>query len=558
MRTNFGFKLFNMRKSILSIAFLILACLSLHAQELEWKRDVMDGSRTGCIVPLTTDYAMSIGSVKGHTYYAPSGKIYKSKNISRTASVVLAAQNALLQVKEPVGTSAKELRKYYPESPLSNFFIDTIMKETERISGKKVDLGIGNFGGIRVDMPSGTVIVDDIMSMFPFKNYITYLTIKGSDVRRILERMAMRGFQVLGGVEVLVEGGRLLSAEIGGAPIDDEKLYGLATISFLLDGGDNLSLRSLAHDLEVYPDLVYDVIMDHILTETKAGRMLDADEDGRVKILDYEEEKEVIDYGEQGSTKLDSKKKLVILHTNDTHSHIDPVRGGLADGLGGVIERSVYVDSVRQAVGKRNLLMVDAGDFSQGTSYFSIHKGDVEIEVMNAIGYDVVALGNHEFDNGVEELARRLAKARFEVVCANYDFTGTPLEGLVKPYTIVRKAGNKIGIIGLLTDVTKVVDRSIADKMTYQDPVETANRYAKYLKETEKCDIVLCLSHLGFDGRMSDSKVASMSEDIDLIIGGHSHTELQQLAYRTNVRGEKVVVVQDGSWGTSVGNLRVN
>ena len=145
-------------------------------------------------------------------------------------------------------------------------------------------------------------------------------------------------------------------------------------------------------------------------------------------------------------------QQLTILHTNDTHSHIDPVRSGAEAGLGGVIERAAYVDSVRNADGRRNVLLVDAGDFSQGTSYFTMMHGDVEVDVMNAMKYDIACLGNHEFDNGLEELARRLADLDCPVVCANYEFNSPALGRLVSPCAIIRRAGLKIGFIGLLTD----------------------------------------------------------------------------------------------------------
>ena len=146
-------------------------------------------------------------------------------------------------------------------------------------------------------------------------------------------------------------------------------------------------------------------------------------------------------------------QELTILHINDTHSHVDPQRAGDYKGRGGVIEQAAFIDSVRTAVGKKNVLLLHAGDYGQGTSYFTELGGNIEIDVMNAFRFDATCLGNHEFDNGIAELARRLKNLRNDVVCANYDFTGTLLEGLVQPYTIVKKAGKKIGIIGLLTDI---------------------------------------------------------------------------------------------------------
>lgn len=251
-------------------------------------------------------------------------------------------------------------------------------------------------------------------------------------------------------------------------------------------------------------------------------------------------------------------QRLTILHTNDTHSHIDPVRSGAEAGLGGVIERAAYIDSVRAADGKRNVLLVDAGDFSQGSSYFTLLKGDVEIDIMNALGYDVTALGNHEFDNGLEELSRRLSNLDCPAVCANYEFTGSDLTDIVKPYVIIRRGGIKIGVIGLLTDVSRVVEKHIADKIRYLDPVEVVGRYADYLKNVRKCDLVMCLSHLGYDGgRDSDVGVASRTRNVDLIIGGHSHTFLEDAVEVENLDGEPVTIVTDGCWGLYVGNLKV-
>ena len=251
------------------------------------------------------------------------------------------------------------------------------------------------------------------------------------------------------------------------------------------------------------------------------------------------------------------QRELVILHTNDTHSHIDPVRGGRDDGRAGVIERAVLVDSVRNSVGKRDFLLLDAGDFSQGSSYFTILGGFLEVDVMNAMGYDVACLGNHEFDNGPDELAARLAKAKFKVVCANYDFDGK-LGKIVKPYTIVRKAGRKIGIIGLLTDVTDVVDKQYADKMTYKHPAEVVNNLASFLKEKKKCDLVICLTHLGYSAEIyCDPELVEQTRNVDLVIGGHSHTFLKTAKLFKNLDGEEVPVVQDGCWGINVGEIRV-
>lgn len=247
-------------------------------------------------------------------------------------------------------------------------------------------------------------------------------------------------------------------------------------------------------------------------------------------------------------------QELTILHMNDTHSHIDPQRSGTYAGRGGVIEQAVYIDSVRTVEGRRNVLLFHAGDFGQGTSYFTQLNGDVEIDVMNAHKFDVVCLGNHEFDNGVDELARRLADLDAEVVCSNYDFSSSPLEKHVKPYVIVRRAGLKIGIFGLLTDIAKVVDKSIADAFEYHDPAEVANRYAAFLRNEKKCDLVICLSHLGYE---EDKELASAVRNLDLIVGGHSHTLLHKKQLVRNPDGKDVVVVQNWKWGLNIGHLSV-
>ena len=176
-----------------------------------------------------------------------------------------------------------------------------------------------------------------------------------------------------------------------------------------------------------------------------------------------------------------SAQNLTILHLNDTHSHIEPERAGTLAGHGGVIEQAAYVDSVRTAEGAANVMLLHAGDFSQGSSYFTELGGDLEIDIINAMAYDAVCLGNHEFDNGINELARRLTNIKVPVVCANYNFKGSPLENLIKPYTIMEKAGRKIGVIGLLTDLSDVVSADVSVVIKYQNPKDALNLYAAEL-----------------------------------------------------------------------------
>ena len=252
---------------------------------------------------------------------------------------------------------------------------------------------------------------------------------------------------------------------------------------------------------------------------------------------------------------------LVILHTNDTHSQITPQVTGEGKGLGGYERREAYINSVIKKYGKKNVLLVDAGDFSQGSPYFSLFKGDVEIELLNALGYDVTCLGNHEFDNGQEELARRIGNANFPMVCANYDFSGGPLEGAVKPYVILKKGGKKIGIIGLLCNIKGVVSSKYLENAKYLNPVKTVNKYALELKNQHKCDLIIALSHCGHNsGRESnpgDEYIAANSENVDIIVGGHSHTKLKDKVVVKNKLGRDVIIVQDGEKGEYVGKLDV-
>ncbi len=253
------------------------------------------------------------------------------------------------------------------------------------------------------------------------------------------------------------------------------------------------------------------------------------------------------------------RPQLTIIHVNDTHSHVEPVRGGQYNGLGGAIDRSAFIDSVRTADGKDNVLLLHAGDFSQGTTYFTELRGEMEIKLINAMGYDCVALGNHEFDNGVEDLAERLSQLNCPVVCANYDFSPFELGKYVKPYAIVNKAGKKIGIIGLLTDIGRVVERTIADRIPRLDPVAVTNKWARVLKEQEGCDLVIALTHIGWvtsDG-LSDPELVASTRGLDLVVGGHSHTFLEKMEYGVDLDGRRVPIVTDGCWGVGTGILKM-
>ena len=253
-----------------------------------------------------------------------------------------------------------------------------------------------------------------------------------------------------------------------------------------------------------------------------------------------------------------SAQKLTIMHFNDTHSHLEPERAGKSAGRGGVIERAALVDSVRNAVGRRNFLLLHAGDFNQGTSYYTTLGGMLEVGLVNALGYDVITLGNHEFDDGIEHLGRRLAGLKCPVVCSNYDFSQFELGKYVKPYVILKRGGMRIGIFGMLTDITKVVERTIADRLPKLDDVETANRWASYLKNEKKCDIVIALTHLGIENEdFMDQDLVRATRNIDLVVGGHSHTFIKDIVYENNIDGKPVPIVQNGCWGLDTAELSI-
>ena len=258
------------------------------------------------------------------------------------------------------------------------------------------------------------------------------------------------------------------------------------------------------------------------------------------------------------STGISAQKRLTILHFNDTHSHLEPERSGESAGMGGAIERAACRDSVVKADGRKNVLFLHAGDFSQGTSYFTVLGGDVEIDLINALKYDCITLGNHEFDNGVDELARRLSKLNCPVVCANYDFSKVAPGPYVKPYAIIKKAGMKIGIIGLMPDIMTLVPKETSSQIPGFDNADVVNKWAAYLKDEMKCDLVIALTHIGYEGEAyTDFMLVRNTRGVDIVVGGHSHTFIDKPAYEKNLDGELVPIVQDGCWGLEMGNMKV-
>lgn len=254
-------------------------------------------------------------------------------------------------------------------------------------------------------------------------------------------------------------------------------------------------------------------------------------------------------------------RQLLILHTNDTHSCVLPLNPNLADtmlaGRGGFLRRAAMIDQMRKE--DKDLLLLDSGDFSQGSPYYTMFKGDVETELMNIMGYDAATIGNHEFDFGLENMARIFRKAKFPIVCANYDFTGTVVEGLVKPYVIIKRKGVRIGIFGLSPKLDGLVMASTCAGVRYSDPIKTANAVADKLKNEEKCDVVICLSHLGWDeAGLNDMEMMAKTRNIDLVLGGHSHSYFKMLNHVRNLDGKDVLNDQNGKHGIFVGKITLS
>ena len=255
-------------------------------------------------------------------------------------------------------------------------------------------------------------------------------------------------------------------------------------------------------------------------------------------------------------------KRITILHTNDTHSHIDPFPADHSKypNMGGAARRASYVNKVREE--NPNTLLFDAGDMFQGTPYFNYYGGELEIKVMNLLKYDAGTLGNHEFDNGLEGLAAQLPHANFDIINANYDFSNTIMKGLTKPYKVFEKDGIKIGVFGLGVKLDGLVNKREYGETVYLDPIETANKMTNILRNQEKCDLVICLSHLGYDydkninpDMIGDLDLAAQTKDIDLIIGGHTHTFLDKPTIVKNAIGEEVIVNQAGCFGLRMGQI---
>ena len=247
------------------------------------------------------------------------------------------------------------------------------------------------------------------------------------------------------------------------------------------------------------------------------------------------------------------KIKLVILHTNDTHSKVEPTEKSSLKtaNMGGYARRMGVINQIRTL--EKNVILVDAGDYSQGTPYFNFYNGRVEVDAMNRMKYDAITLGNHEFDNGIDTLAVVLKNAQFPIISSNYNLSNTSLAKLVKPYQILYRDGLKIGIMALDVNPKSLIMENNYKGLVYEDPFEKADEISTLLKKKEKCDVIICLSHLGAE---TDFQVAHKTRYIDVIIGGHSHSMITDTTEK-NAEGKPIVIAQMGKSGLYLGKVEL-
>lgn len=253
-----------------------------------------------------------------------------------------------------------------------------------------------------------------------------------------------------------------------------------------------------------------------------------------------------------------NRSSLSILFTNDWHSRVEPfpMDGGKYQGLGGASKRAALINKIRSE--NKHTLLLDAGDIFQGTPYFNFFGGKLEFELMSAMKYDAATLGNHDFDNGIDGLVRQLPYAKFPFINCNYDFTSTPLESHVAPYKIFTKGGTRIGVLGVGIELDGLVSKPLFGSIQYRDPIFHANETATYLKEKKNCDLIICLSHLGYEyktDKVSDITFAKQSKHIDLILGGHTHTFLDHPTQVINIQDKVVNILQTGWAGINLGKI---
>ncbi len=509
-------------------------------------------------------------------------KALDKQPVAAAMSFIQPYQHGVDSLRAPrVGESELYMAGGRPESLLSNWVADVLVAAAQRL-GYQPDLGICNMGGLRAAMPKGTVTRGDILGISPFENVLSILKLKGEDVQQLMQDIAaVKGEGVSHAARLVITAdGQLKSATLNGQPIDPNRTYTIATLDYLAEGNDKLYSLKRSVERTDTKEPVRETLMKHLQLLDAQGKKATAQIEGRVVIEGSPASTPSpagagsahlqAQNGTESSVVItplpnsvgDGKRvtSFLIVHTNDTHSCIEPLSPLLADTAqadkGGYLRRAALLRDLRQQ--DKDLLLVDAGDFSQGSAYYSLYHGDVEVGLMNLMGYDAATIGNHEFDWGLENMARIFRMARFPIVCCNYDFTGTPVEGLVKPYVIVKQHGLKIGILGVSPKLEGLVAAHTCEGVRFNDPVQSVQQVADYLKNTARCDLVICLSHLGWNiPGTSDEELVPATRNIDLVIGGHSHTYFTDPQLLQNLDGRTVPVNQMGKNACFVGTLRL-
>ncbi len=471
-----------------------------------------------------------------------------------------------------VGHSAMFMYGGRPESLLSNWVADALVATAGRM-GYRADLGVCNVGGLRAAMPAGEVHRGDILAISPFENFFTILRMRGSDVEALMHDIAAVHGEGLSASArlVITRDGRLKSVTLGGLPINPDSIYTIATLDYLAEGNDKLTSLKRAVERVNTRQAVRDMLMEHLALLEAQGLAATAQIEGRITVAPEGEAPVAVRQTEVGTASdapitirqaaaKGKPRTIFIAHTNDTHSCIEPLSPNLSDTAqadkGGYLRRVALMEQLRKE--HPGMLLFDSGDFSQGSAYYSLYHGDVEVGLMNLMGYDAATIGNHEFDWGVDNMARIFSLAQFPIVCCNYDFTGTACEGLVKPYVVLRRGGLRIGVLGVSPQLEGLVAAATCEGVTYNDPIAAAQAVATHLREAEKCDLVVCLSHLGWQtSGLSDEELITATHDIDIVLGGHSHTYFAAPQTLTNTLGITVPDNQMGKNARYVGTLEL-
>ncbi|MCR5004059.1 MAG: 5'-nucleotidase C-terminal domain-containing protein [Bacteroidales bacterium] len=274
-----------MKRFVSAVLVFSASALLSWGQSIEWTKLSVDASRTGVVPSSSDNVGQTVGTVKGCRYMSPNGKTFRRGVTKKVAGIVIDTQPAMAEVKQVVAHSDKEMVRHSPECELYDWYIDVLISETEAFTGDKIDVGLVNTGGIRVDMPEGDVLADDIMSMFPFKNKITVVTLTGARLREVVEEMASRKPEVIGGMRIVIKDRKLQKITVGGEPLDDDTVYKLVTIDFLLNGGDRFCLGENMIDVKITDKYVIDVMLPYVKRLTAEGKTINKTKDNRVTIL---------------------------------------------------------------------------------------------------------------------------------------------------------------------------------------------------------------------------------------------------------------------------------